>query len=247
VLRVRTTSVISNTAASGGGACSQSDGVLEVEGSAIAGNRATLGGGGLLASASAIISRSVIADNESAGIGGGLLISNAVTILSDSTVSRNAAAGDGGGAWNAGVLRARSSTLADNVGLGLYHHASGSTEAVNTLLAGNTGGNCSGVVFSLGHNLEDGGACGMGQATDLPNTDPLLGALADNGGSTLTHAIGQDSPAVDAGDNASCTSTDQRGRPRADGDGDGTITCDIGALEYVPPLTVHLPLVLRNH
>jgi hypothetical protein len=246
VLSMQAGTVISNTAVGGGGIRSRSNGRLEMGSSAVISNTALGDGGGILTAASTFISRSTIASNRASGVGGGLLISAALTTLSDTTVSSNAAGGDGAGIWNAAQLRAANDTIANNSGHGLYHHAGGSTEAVNTLLAGNASGNCSGVVFSLGHNLEDGGACGMGQATDLPNTDPLLAGLSDNGGPTPTQAIAPDSPAIDAGDNGSCTATDQRGQPRVDGNGDGIVTCDIGALEYVPPLTAYLPLILRS-
>ncbi|MGH3147772.1 MAG: Ig-like domain-containing protein, partial [Rubrobacter sp.] len=39
------------------------------------------------------------------------------------------------------------------------------------------------------------------------------------------------SPAVDAAANAGCPATDQRGVARRDGDGNGTVVCDIGAYE----------------
>lgn len=58
-------------------------------------------------------------------------------------------------------------------------------------------------------------------------------ALADNGGPTLTHALVDGSPAIDAIPAASCASpSDQTGlvRPQ-DGDGDMTADCDIGAYE----------------
>jgi len=56
--------------------------------------------------------------------------------------------------------------------------------------------------------------------------------LQDNGGPTETHALLPGSPAIDAGDNTACPATDQRGWARpADGDGDGTAVCDIGAVE----------------
>lgn len=54
--------------------------------------------------------------------------------------------------------------------------------------------------------------------------DPLLQALADNGGSTRTFALGDGSAAINAGV-AGCPATDQRGETRVD-------ACDIGAFEY---------------
>jgi hypothetical protein len=66
----------------------------------------------------------------------------------------------------------------------------------------------------------------------MPNTDPLLGPLQDNGGPTWTHALLPNSPAIDTGDNAQCPPTDQRNVPRPqDGNGDGESICDIGSYE----------------
>jgi len=58
---------------------------------------------------------------------------------------------------------------------------------------------------------------------------PLLSIvepLQNNGGSTLTHALPANSPAVNAGDINSCLSKDQLGKPRSI-----TSLCDIGAFE----------------
>jgi len=54
----------------------------------------------------------------------------------------------------------------------------------------------------------------------------MLGALADNGGPTQTMALPDGSPAIDAGNQVGCPTTDQRGVPRPRSD------CDIGAYEY---------------
>ncbi len=70
--------------------------------------------------------------------------------------------------------------------------------------------------------------------TVVSTADPLLGALAANGGPTRTLALLAGSPAIDAGTNsdASGLTTDQRGtgNPRVRF---GII--DIGAFEYLPP------------
>ncbi|HET6446032.1 MAG TPA: DUF11 domain-containing protein, partial [candidate division Zixibacteria bacterium] len=67
--------------------------------------------------------------------------------------------------------------------------------------------------------------------TDIVNADPLLGPLQDNGGETETHALLDDSPAIDAGSDATCAAPpvdgeDQRGVARPIGP-----HCDIGAFE----------------
>ncbi len=63
----------------------------------------------------------------------------------------------------------------------------------------------------------------------------MLGPLADNGGPTQTLALLPGSPAIDAGDDALCPSTDQRGEIRPqDGNNDGLAKCDIGAFELGP-------------
>ena len=61
--------------------------------------------------------------------------------------------------------------------------------------------------------------------------DAMLGPLADNGGSTLTHLPLPGSPVIDAGNDEAITAqTDQRGWNRFNG------TVDIGAVEFHPPL-----------
>ncbi len=96
-------------------------------------------------------------------------------------------------------------------------------------------GRCVGTVQSLGYNvLSPAFNCAIqgdttGNQTDV---DPQLHPLADNGGSTMTHAISETSPALDMGDPAGCVgddgislTSDQRGMTRPVG------VCDIGAFE----------------
>ena len=62
----------------------------------------------------------------------------------------------------------------------------------NTIVASNDGGNCSGSFTDLGHNIDFPGSVCPGA-----DADPKLAALADNGGPTLTRAIGTDGAAFD--------------------------------------------------
>jgi hypothetical protein len=74
------------------------------------------------------------------------------------------------------------------------------------------------------------------QTADPQFRDPQLQDLADNGGSTLTMAITQASPAFNAG--ADCPATDQRGiaRPQLGG-------CDLGAFEFAVTLSATPTLI----
>src|SRR5262249_51362402 len=122
-----------------------------------------------------------------------------------------------------------------------------STTLISTIVAGNTNGDLrtstSNRFVSLGYNL-----IGTGTGTSQFNqpgdqvgiTNPMLGALADNGGPTKTHLPLAGSPAIDAGDPAAVTGVngvpgyDQRGKPYTrvwDGDGAGGPRIDIGAVE----------------
>ncbi len=116
---------------------------------------------------------------------------------------------------------------------------SGASVAINNaLIADNeTGGagasDCSvdGITLSSnGFNLvTDATDCAGLSGSDITNQDPLLAALALNApGTTETQALDANSPAINAGDDADCPDTDQRGVPRPQGS-----ACDIGAYEAV--------------
>jgi hypothetical protein len=101
---------------------------------------------------------------------------------------------------------------------------------------------------TLGYNYSDDDTCGFTDATDVEDgPDPLLGALAANGGPTLTRLPSADSPLLEQIPEADCggpdgdITTDQRGEPRP-----GFALCDIGAVELQPePPPVIEPIVLE--
>ena len=110
---------------------------------------------------------------------------------------------------------------------------SGSTlSLLNTIVSSSTPAiNCQtngvGTLISAGHNLDNGSSCGFTQPGDLQNSNPEVAALADNGGPRWRPApLLQGSPAIDAGTNNGCPSTDARGVARPQGP-----ACDIGAYE----------------
>ncbi|MHC1777880.1 MAG: choice-of-anchor Q domain-containing protein [Lentimicrobium sp.] len=84
------------------------------------------------------------------------------------------------------------------------------------------------VLTSLGGNISNDATMSsfLTSTNDLNSTNPLIGALANNGGLMQTHALLSGSPAIDNGINSGAPSTDQIGNPR------GT-TIDGGSLEYI--------------
>ena len=176
------------------------------------------------------------------GDGGGIAnLSSGRIQLTNVTVSGNVAANRGGGIANdfGGTIQLSDVTLTDN---GAFQGGNIDTlsdaELVNTIVANSRmGSNCTGAaVLTLGHNIDDGESCGFTAQGDLPDTDPKLGALQATG-ATFIFPLAPGSPAIDAGDNAHCPATDQRGAPRpTDGNADGIFACDIGAYEAPGPL-----------
>jgi hypothetical protein len=107
---------------------------------------------------------------------------------------------------------------------------------------GSFGPDCVGVTISNGYNaIGVATDCQLQQPgspnpapSDLLGVDAELGDLTDDGVPGHAHVpilIG--SPLIDAGSPA-CTVRDQLGAPRADGDHDGLVECDIGAVEFPP-------------
>lgn len=212
--------------------------------------RAVSGAGGsgsaVHAGGDAIIANSTISDNSADDAPGravgAILLSGATSssALANSTVSgnrsRDAAVNLAAPASSLSVLN---STITGNHGNGsglAGIRSAGVARLANTIVFSNDV-DCrtaaGGSLVSVGYNIDGDGSCALTAGGDQPDSDPLLGPLADNGGPTSTHALLGGSPAIDAGDAGQCPETDQRGVPRSeDGDLDGAAACDIGAFEY---------------
>ena len=219
---------------------------LTIDDSTFTSNTAANVGGAIRNSGVVLINSSTFAGNSTVGGGhdGGAIFSSHTLDINNSTFSGNSVADTAGAIYQDGTAVIRNSTFYNNnagVADAIYRLA-GTVTLYNTIVTQpvDVGTNlCSGVT-SGDYNLQFNGTCFAANTNDISGVDPLLSALASNGGLTQTHAISPASPATDAGLNAVCAAApisnlDQRNSFRPfDGDGDLTSTCDIGAYEYIP-------------
>ncbi|MHC4457696.1 MAG: CFI-box-CTERM domain-containing protein [Planctomycetota bacterium] len=228
----------------GGGVFNNQSGMVTITDSSISDNTADWGGGISNGSTGSVELFGVtVSGNDAAGPGGGGILNHGSMTLTNTTVSGNVASSNftngGSGIVNTGTLDLLNVTIYNNTvypnvtgGDGTISN-SGTVNLKNSIAWANSGAVCfgTGTYSSSGHNLADSD-CGLTGTGDV-NLNPLLGPLQYNGGSTFTHALPSNSPAIDAGDNSGCPATDQRGitRPQ-DGDGNSSVICDIGAYEF---------------
>lgn len=184
--------------------------ILSITGSTISGNSTTGSGGGIYNNSSTLtITGSAIVGN-SAGSGGGINNTNGAVAITETSFTGNSATGNGGGIYNIDSITITGSTLSGNsadssggifnqnvtasitnstfsgngasTGGGIFN-ASGAVDLTNVIIANSpSGGDCSGSITSLGHNLDSDDTCGLTDTDDLPGADPLLGPLQNNGG-----------------------------------------------------------------
>lgn len=241
---VNNSTISGNTTTTGsgqGGSGVANRGAMTIANSTISGNTGGTFGGGVANIAGVMtIDNSTISGNEAQTNGGGIDNAGAASLtIRNSTISGNTS-GFAGGIVNRGTLTLDSVTIAGNTftaspGGGALLQILGTTTIANSILVNSAGGpDCyydAGTVVDGGHNLVESQAaasndCGFvnGANGNIVGSDPQLIPLANNGGSTQTHALLAGSPAIDAGDTT--LTTDQRGEPRPSGAAD-----DIGAYE----------------
>lgn len=231
---ITTSTIKNNTADNVGGAIANGKS-LNLQASTLSGNHAVSGAGIFDFGTNDTITRSTLSGNQASGDGGGIytIINTSIT---NSTLSGNqAGSGNGGGAWfqYGGASSLTFVTIANNSALyggGIYAESSHNSQVniQQSVLSANSGDNCSGAdIVSLGHNLSSDKHCGgVFTATgDKNNKNAKLGALANNGGPTMTHLPLTGSLLINAGGTAG-VNVDQRGLSRPFG-----AQADIGAVE----------------
>lgn len=242
----------------GGGLIGPSQGYLTLDGSLVsdnfAGNQGGTeeGGGGVLCFSCTIqVSSSTVSGNTAEANGGGIGIlfgesAPGTSTVIDSTLSGNVGEEGGGFMLDGGRLRVSNSTIAFNQANARGAGISGTEyayeiELQSSIVAANTTGADANNVWAFPDTV--GGADNLipnapglpaAMPADTLTADPLLLPLADNGGRTPTHALGEGSPALDAGNNALGLVFDQRGDGFAREVG---AAADIGAFEQQPPDT----------
>ena len=194
---------------------------LEIHESTLSGNGAVQGGG-VYASPPLDIELSTFSGNTASSVGGAVF----------ATTTGGGSSGDG--------FHIYSSTLHGNTAPGgsavyFFNDAGGlgtPPDFQNTVISGacmQTGGG-SGTFYALLGNVESpGNTCNLGlfSQNSVADASLHLGALADNGGPTPTLLPLAGSALIDAGWSYVCTSLDQRGYVRAD----GNAYCDAGSVE----------------
>ena len=238
-ISINTSTFTTNSTASGqGGAAYMNGGTASITDSYFKSNSSTGDGGAVSSIVDITVDGSTFeTNNSSAGLGGALTRYGNVTVT-NSTFSGNTS-NSGGGAIRGGTTTTikystfyNNSTNAANGGGAVLADTLTTVGSIYTANTSNAVGDHCGwsAKTSTGYNVDHNGYCGFTPTTGDVTTDPLLQALADNGGPTKTHAV-TSGPAVDGGP-ASCTAAtgdvDQRNETRPQGS-----NCDIGAYEHI--------------
>jgi hypothetical protein len=257
-----TNSTVSGNSSSVNGGGVAATGAATITNSTISGNVATGNGAGVGANSTVTVTNSTIRDNVVGGTGGGIAQGTGAAItIRKSTISGNVLFFANGGASavagsTGGAVILTNSTISGNSSNGVAISAGGPVTTVYTTAAdlgtnfrlfpngsltsfGSVVAGCfvdPTTTTSNGYNFSYDSSCGFTNTAqgDHQNAgDPVLGALADNGGPTRTRLPQAGSPLINAIPTASCQAdgasgitTDQRGVTRPLGSG-----CDIGSVE----------------
>lgn len=212
-------------------------------------------GGGINNRGTVHITNTTLFSNYAYANGGGIYNSGSL-YMENSTVADNYADYYGGGIYNAGIANTLNATVAANsayIGGGITSAYESQTTVTNTIVAENFKdtyddypSDCNGNIRSGGNNLIGNlRGCYISLVPSDQFGNAGLGAYVDNSEPGRGHyPILRDSPAIDAGNPANCSNKDQLDQGRTDGNGDSVISCDIGAIEFLPSLPPGKPTLL---
>lgn len=231
----------------GGAAISIWNGVLNVSGSTFEGNWSQALGDGALNPGGAFGGSIRVDGAVNTSITNSTFFMNRADALSG--LSGSYAHGAAFFTNSSGTLSIMNSTFAGNIasaavgpgvtrGGGIMIEGSGGTYTItNTIVAGNSAVTAGADLYIAAPLVANNNLIGDGDSSTITDgangnivgttgheVDPMLTALADNGGPTMTMALQDGSPAINAGTAAGAPATDQLGEIR-----DGTV--DIGAYE----------------
>jgi len=222
--------ILGNSAQNGGGFFVGSISLVRLTNSTVSGNSAESAGGGIRAFYGEVALTNSTISGNSANIVAGIYASDSSEVtLTNSTVSRNSALLTGGIYTSSSTLSLNNSIIAGNtdsfVDRQLILNSSAFSATSNNLFGDSS--QTSAQAFS-GVSLNPANIIATSDGNTPTPLTSILAPLANNGGLTLTHALPEGSPAVNAGDNSACPARDQRGQFRNDS------RCDIGAFELMP-------------
>lgn len=238
-----------------GGIELQDDSDVTIEDSAIRSNSGTNGGGVRILANTAATLRRVSITGNSAHNGGGIAIeTGGDATLENVTIADNEAV-NGGGIFltlnNSAVFDhiTVADNIADTAADAVYFTDNSTWTSRNSIYASAAGGSVCVhetiyILINNGHNItSDNNSCHLNTASDRWNIDPMLAEPGYYQWKLITMALLPGSPAIDGGIAADPVTTDQRTKPRVDGDLNGVITSDIGAHEYY--LNFSLPMIIK--
>jgi hypothetical protein len=239
-------SVFSNNFSANGGGAAFDGATVTVSNSIFMANSASTDGGGIYNSAISTVANCTLISNSANVFGGGIhnnYNNSATSTVVNCTLVSNSSGSAGGAVHTRSPLRLQHCTIATNQsgkGGGVYSRGGlpvweGATVS-GVILAGNTvngtNQNVAGPFTDAGYNLSSDTTPPL-SGTSSNDLNPMLAALAANGGFAPTMALLPGSPAIDAFKDAAFPPTDQRGllRPQR-------LFSDIGAYELAFSLSI---------